>query len=856
MFFFAFRWSLCVALTILLIALPALVRAGTTPERLWWGEVRLTIFGGGANDFFGQGGAIDGDWVIIGAPGRDTPLGNNSGAVKFFQRLGNGWSDEGLIVPNGLSLGDGLGRDVAIDYPIAVASATNTSVGGNIVGGIYVFEHFDGDWVDFQILPPVVAEAVAFGSSVAVHGDVLAVADFATDSFTGRVHVYRRQGLSSWTLDQTLIPGDAVQDDVIGQDWSIALGDNMLVMGGSGHDAAGNIAGAAWVFQYDGTSWIETQKLLPTSFNGAGLTFARFGRSLDLDGNTLAVGSTQSTGGATPGSGLIYVYGFNGSIWQLQERLTNLQTGTGIGQQVRIDGDRIISNPGTNGGQPTHVFDRSSGAWTFVTLLDDSTPNFDVFDQRPPLFNNGQIAISGDRILVGSYNDDQNRGSAHVFNWRLNALAEITSVNPSPANLGQPVTITAQISSAGQTVQNGFVTFNDADSGAPRCVGVPVNGLGQASCTTSFSQARTWNLDVLYQPQNFFTTAWSAPVALEVLPAPTQTQITMISPRPSVVGEPAEVSVLVSELMAGEGLAGDPPPMPTGDVVVSNGADQCQFTLGDPDQGSGSCSLVFDAVGMANVTASYAGDDIFGASVSVTATHPVEAPLVISAQPATILAGQSSTLNISGGSGTYDLKISDGASFCQLAGTQISGLSVGACQVTATSLPEEERGGGQTATVLIRVVDSAGVDLEIAIAPVEVPERNGVWNGSVPDGGCNPVQFEVLVTNRGTSPAPQVRLQVPVPAGLLAPISWTCSAPAGSCTPGGGSDGVDAEFSLEVGDTGVVDLQGCSDPNAAWAELEASASLADGTPLLFPDSASGRLYSPINGDGLFRDRFD
>ncbi|AKS43086.1 Ig-like domain repeat protein [Wenzhouxiangella marina] len=832
---------------------PAL--GGTTPESLWWGEARLTIQGEAPDDLFGQGGAIDGDWAAIGAPGRNTGLGNNTGAVNFFQRVGNAWVDRGLVVPNGLSAGDSLGRDVALDYPIAVASATSTAVGGDVVGGIYVFEHFDGNWETFQILPPVLAEAVSFGSSVAVHGDRIAVADFATDSFTGRVHVYRRQGLSSWTHEQTLIPGDATADDVIGQDWSLALGPDRLVMGGAGHEAAGNFAGAAWAFEYNGSSWVETQKLLPSSFNGGGLNLGRFGRSLDMDGDDLVIGSTQSTAGTTAGSGLIYVYRHDGSSWQLQARLINSTANTVIGQQVRISGDRIISDPGNNGGDPTQVFDRSSGPWAFVALLDDSTPSFDVFELDPPLQNRGQIDISGDHILIGSYNDDQNRGSSHVFDWRVNARSEIVSISPSPADVGQSVTITAQVSSASQTVQNGFVTIRDADSGGFLCVGLPVNGSGQASCTRSFPVARTWNLDALYQPQNTFSNDLSAAVALEVLPAPTITQIISTSPNPSLVGQPVQVGFTVAEPLraASGGLAGDPPPVPTGEVVVSDGVDQCQFTLSTPDQGSGSCALVLRTAGQRSLTASYAGDALYAASVSSSVIQTVEAPLLISAQPATILTAQSSTLSVSGGSGSYELALSEGASFCQLTGNQVTGLAAGECQVTATSLPVEERGEAQSASVVIRVVDASGVDLEILIAPAQIEERGA---GSVPAGGCNPVRFEILVNHRGTDVAAQVRLQAPVPRGLLAPVSWTCMAPAGSCTPASGSDGVDVEFALAVGETSVVDLQGCADPNAAWIELEAAASLPDGTPLLFPESAAGRLYAPINGDGLFRDRFD
>ncbi|MEN1727099.1 MAG: Ig-like domain repeat protein [Pseudomonadota bacterium] len=825
-------------------------QAGDVPDEIWWGEARLRHLGQGAGDLAGEGGAIDGDWAIIGVPGRNTPLGNGSGAVNFFERGSTSWSDLGLVFPNGLGAGDRLGGAVAIDYPYAIAGATNISVSGDIVGGAYIFEHFDNQWVPFQVLPPVLATAEAMGSSVAIFGDRVAIADFATNSLTGRVHVYRRVGLSNWTLEGTLVPSDATPDDVIGQRWSVALGPNLLVMGGNGHEAAGNFAGAAWVFQFDGTNWVETQKLLPVSFGGGSLNFARFGGSLDIDGTRLVVGSSQSTAGTTAGFGLIYAYLFDGSNFQFEQFITNETAGTFIGRQVRVSGDRIISDPGVNGGDPTLVFERDAGLWSQVSIIDGSTPNSDLFNLNPPFSNSGQIDISGDRILIGSKNDDQNRGSSHVFDWRVNTQAQLLISPPSPVTLGQQVTLTAQIT-ASQPVSGGFASIYDVDGGGFLCPSLPVNGSGQASCNFAFGVARTWNLAVVYSSQNTYASSFSLTVPLEVLPNETQTVITSNTPNPSTQWEPVlvEISVNESAPRTSGTQGGDPPQVPTGTVVVSDGVDECSVFLSSGDAGTGSCTLFPTTPGLRQLVATYSGDSVFGSSSSPPVNQQVDPgePLDITALPATFTVGNSTDLFVTGGTGLFDLEISEGESVCELNGTQVTGLIAGTCVATA-SLQFDERGTSITASVELRVTSFSGADIDIAIAPVDIPPRSASLRG------CDDIQFDITVTNRGPETASEVRLQAPVPSGLEGPLNWSCTVDGGDCSPNAGADSVDADFVLTVGDSAVINYQGCAVPGATWVVFEAEASLPDGTTLLFPGTAAEQLFFPLNGDGIFRDR--
>ena len=77
----------------------------------------------GFGEGFGVGVAIDGDWIVVGAP-RDDLFAQNSGAVYVFRRDGTDWVEHAKL--KGLWIqGDNMGYSVAIDGDWIVAGAPN-----------------------------------------------------------------------------------------------------------------------------------------------------------------------------------------------------------------------------------------------------------------------------------------------------------------------------------------------------------------------------------------------------------------------------------------------------------------------------------------------------------------------------------------------------------------------------------------------------------------------------------------------------------------------------------------------------------------------------------------------------------
>ena len=90
------------------------------------------------------------------------------------------------------------------------------------------------------------------GTWVSLSGNVVAVATQYDDNDTGAVYVWRYNG-STWVFDQKLTASDGAPNNWFGR---IVITDgNRIVVGANLNSHAFPDAGAAYVYDYNGTSW-------------------------------------------------------------------------------------------------------------------------------------------------------------------------------------------------------------------------------------------------------------------------------------------------------------------------------------------------------------------------------------------------------------------------------------------------------------------------------------------------------------------------------------------------------------------------------------------------------------------------
>ncbi|MDH5693441.1 MAG: FG-GAP repeat protein [Gammaproteobacteria bacterium] len=366
----------------------------TRSNGVWSLQAYLKASNAGAEDGFGNSVALSGDTLAVGAyyeggdasssaasPNDNAPF---AGAVYVFTRSGTSWSQQAYLKASNAGAGDEFGRSVALEGDtLAVAApqedgdvnSTAASPNDNVqdAGAVYIFTRTGTSWSQQAYLKASNAGTTLdrFGGSVALDGDTLAVgasgedgdanstaADPNDNGFnTGAVYVFTGSG-TSWSQQAYLKASNAGGSDAFGG--SVTLEGDTLAVGASGEagDADSTAAnpndnasatGAVYVFTGSGANWTQ-QAYLKASNAGAS---DRFGLSLALSGNTLAVGTYIEAGDAdstaanpndnASSAGAVYLFTRSGANWSQQAYLkaSNAETGDEFGLSVALSGDTL-----------------------------------------------------------------------------------------------------------------------------------------------------------------------------------------------------------------------------------------------------------------------------------------------------------------------------------------------------------------------------------------------------------------------------------------------------------------------------------------------------------------------------------
>ena len=295
-----------------------------------------------------------------------------------------------------------FGRAVDLSGNVALIGAPQDSDGGNPSGSAYVYR-FDGStWVEEQKLRP--SDGVPgdeFGFAVAVSGDVALVGSLG--GANGSAYVYRFNG-STWVEEQKLTASDAVPGD--GYGFAVSLDGDVALIGARLDGDNGPGSGSAYVYRFDGATWIEEQKLLASD----GSDGEKFGFSVSIEGDMALIGANGVLGAA-------YVYRFDGATWTDEVKLTasDGDFGDSFGTSARLSGNVALI------GAPLDQVDAIVKGSTYVYRFDGTT-----WTEEQKLFASDgaftddfgvAVAISGDVALIAARSDDDNgpeSGSAYV----------------------------------------------------------------------------------------------------------------------------------------------------------------------------------------------------------------------------------------------------------------------------------------------------------------------------------------------------------------------------------------------------------------------------------------------------------
>jgi len=326
----------------------------------WVQRTKLTADDAEASDYFGVSVAIDGDTILVGASAEDE-RGSFAGATYVFTGSDGNWTQQQKLLAADGAARDYFGVSMAIDGDTVVVGAPGDDDKGTDAGSAYVFTRTGSVWIEEQkFLAADGAAADHFGVSMAIDGDTVVVGASWDDQNgdKGSAYVFTRTG-SVWTEEQKFLAADGAADDLFG--WSVAIDGDMVVVGAYRDDDKGSSSGSAYVFQRIGSMWVRQDKLLAAD----GVANDLFGVSVAIDGDTVVVGAYgDDDKGLTSGSAYVFQRGA-GDVWLEQEKLTATAGAAGdwFGRAVAYNGSDLLvgaygsDDPLANDSGAVHVFE-------------------------------------------------------------------------------------------------------------------------------------------------------------------------------------------------------------------------------------------------------------------------------------------------------------------------------------------------------------------------------------------------------------------------------------------------------------------------------------------------------------------
>jgi hypothetical protein len=272
----------------------------------WVQEAKLTSSVPQVEEF-GEGVAIEGDTIAVGADAHAGSAGAGSGAVYVFARTPAGWEQQSVIIPSDVAAGDHFGLRLRLrDGRLYATANTADGSGGADQGAAYVFRLEAGQWVQEQKLMAADGKAADYlGAALDVAGDLLVVSahghDQGSKTDQGAAYVFRRTG-TQWTQETELLASNGRANDWFGL--GIAIDHGRVLIGAPYVTHVESSAGAVYVFRQQGTVWVQESE----TFNPDPVFDGNFGISIAGSGDGEAVIGARFNDGSAHEGGAAYVF--------------------------------------------------------------------------------------------------------------------------------------------------------------------------------------------------------------------------------------------------------------------------------------------------------------------------------------------------------------------------------------------------------------------------------------------------------------------------------------------------------------------------------------------------------------------
>lgn len=384
---------------------------------------------------FGTSVAIDGNYLVSGAPGQDSRVGT----ARLYEKSGDDWTFNTSLDsdrPESQVGGAWFGFDVDIAGNFIAIGAPSTRF--DDPGWVYLFKEDNTHWeVHQELLDAQGDDGDRFGHSVALDEERLLVG--APGNGQGIVYSYAYRGASG-----DYEPIEMLSSGVGGFGEFVALsGEHALIVAAD----TGFAPGAVYFYDLENDdTWTETHTI-----SGSGLGYAAV-----IDSNTAAFSTAL---GPNP---QVFIYQLGEGGWVLAETLDPPPNAPSFfGSSLALQGDLLVVGArglvDTSGAESgaSYLYNRSNKTWRFVKGFESDAPENGAQFGAATAIDGGTLAI-GARQESRATPDTTHSQSGHVYVLEL--LAPPSTVAATDGTLETQVKVTWADQSPNE---DGFNVYRD-----------------------------------------------------------------------------------------------------------------------------------------------------------------------------------------------------------------------------------------------------------------------------------------------------------------------------------------------------------------------------------------------------------
>jgi hypothetical protein len=340
------------------------------------------------------------------------------------------WGDQNAafldkVIPSDAVNQGHFGSAVSVWGDLSVVGASNADA-------VYVYrEEHNGSVTKIEKLTaPDGGSNTQFGYSVSMDGGILAVgakwSDQGGQSNSGAAYLYWIEQNGSAHFLQKLVPSDAVTEDNFG--YSVSVSDHFVAVGSPYHDHGGNVdAGSAYLYRVEQNGTVSYLSKVTSSDSNSS---DKFGSSVSLSGNLLAVGANDDdhAGGVNAGSAYLFQLEQNGSVTELGKvTASDADANDEFGRSVSLFGDTFavgayMHDPdGLNTAGAAYLFRlEQNGSISFLDKVKDAPAGAKL---------GNSLSMWEDLLIVGAYQETHDgkpdAGAAYLYRVEQNGSATL-----------------------------------------------------------------------------------------------------------------------------------------------------------------------------------------------------------------------------------------------------------------------------------------------------------------------------------------------------------------------------------------------------------------------------------------------